>query len=105
EVIAIDAKVGDTAAGYRVHRIRNSALATDAGLMGPPKITETDPGWRPYTDQPLRGGTPASGQSIVDTAATPSWYPYYYRVTAIGADDPANGRHRGESLPSAVQSA
>lgn len=105
ELIAIDPKVGEAPAGYRVHRVRNSALAADVGLMGPPKITETNPDWRPYTDEPLRGGTPASGQSIVDTDATPSWYPYYYRVIAIGADDPANGRHGGESLPSAVQSA
>ena len=105
EVIGLAAKAGEAPAGYRVLRVRNSALAADAGLMGPAKILETDPGWSPYTDEPLRGGTAASGQSILDTAAAPSWYPYHYRVIAIGADDPANGRYRGESLPSAVQSA
>jgi hypothetical protein len=105
EVIGLAAKAGEPPAGYRVLRIRSGALAADAGLMGPPKIVETDPGWDPYTDEPLRGGTATSGQSILDTTATPSWYPYHYRLIAIGADDPANGRHRGESLPSAVQSA
>ncbi|HEX5191934.1 MAG TPA: hypothetical protein VFW09_03965 [Solirubrobacteraceae bacterium] len=105
EVIALPAIAGETPAGYRVLRVRNAALAADTGLMGPPKILESDPGWSPYTDQPLRGGTTVSGQRILDTAATPSWYPYRYRVIAIGDDDPANGRYRGESLPSAVQSA
>jgi hypothetical protein len=105
QVIGLAARTGETPAGYRVLRVRSSALAADAGLMGPPKISETDPGWSPYTAQPLRGGTPDSGQSILDTAVTPSWYPYYYRLIALGSDDPANGRYRGESLPSAVQSA
>jgi hypothetical protein len=73
--------------------------------MGPPKILESDAEWGPYIDMPLRGGTITSGRSIVDNAATASWYPYYYRVTAVGPDDPANGEYRGNSLPSQVQSA
>ncbi len=103
EVIAVAAASGEPAAGFRVLRVRSSALAADAGLMGPPRILETDPGWTPYADEPLRGGTAVSGRSVVDSAATPSWYPYYYRVVALGADDPANGRHRGESPASPAQ--
>jgi len=104
QIIALPVETGVVPAGYRVHRVRSSALAADAGLMGPPKILETDAGWQPYTEQPLRGGTSTKGQSIVDAAASVSWYPYYYRVVAIGPDDPANGEYSGRSLPSQVQS-
>ncbi len=103
EVIAVAASSGEAAAGFRVLRVRSSALAADAGLMGPPRILETDPGWTPYTDEPLRGGTAVRGQRVLDSAATPSWYPYHYRVVALGADDPANGRYRGESPASPPQ--
>jgi hypothetical protein len=103
QVAALAVETGVVPAGYRVLRVRSSELAADAGLMGPPKILETDPGWQSFQEIPLRGGTTAVGQSIVDTAATPSWYPYYYRVIALGPDDPANGKYRGYSLPSQVQ--
>jgi hypothetical protein len=81
--------------------------------MGPPKILSTDAGWNAYSESLLpglaqptaRAATTANGQSIFDTAAGPSWYPYYYRVDAIGPDDPANGVYSGWSLPSHVQSA
>ncbi len=104
-VIGLPVETGVTPAGYRVLRARSEALAQEAGLMGPPKIGESDPGWSPYTDEPLRGGTTASGQGVLDTGATASWYPYYYRIVAVGPDDAANGKYRGESLPSAAQSA
>ena len=91
--------------GYRVFRKRSAALAADAGLMGPPVYDEADSNWVPYTETPLRGGTVASGFAITDTAATPSWYPWYYRIQAIGTEDAANGKYSGKSLPSQVQSA
>jgi hypothetical protein len=105
QVVALPVETGVVPAGYRVFRVRSAALASDAGLMGPPKIFESDAGWQPYTETPLQGGTASLGLSIVDTAATASWYPYYYRVLALGPDDPANGKYRGNSLPSQVQSA
>jgi len=103
QVIGLPVETGVTPAGYRVLRVRSQALAGEAGLMGPAKIAESDPGWTPYTDVPLHGGTTSSGQSVIDTAATASWYPYYYRIVAVGPDDPANGEHSGDSPPSAVQ--
>ena len=66
---------------------------------------ETDPRWSAYTETPLRGGQADTGMSLVDTAATASWYPWYYRVQAIGVQDIANGFYSGKSLPSQVQSA
>jgi hypothetical protein len=103
-VIALPVESGVVPAGYRVYRVRSSALAADAGLMGPPKITSADSGWQAYAEEPLEGGTVSKGQSIIDTAATASWYPYYYRVDAIGPQDLPNGRYSGWSLPSQVQS-
>ena len=105
QVIGLAVETGVVPAGFRVLRVRSQALADEAGLMGPPKIAENDPGWSAYTEAPLRGGTTAHGQSIVDTGAAPSWHPYYYRIVAVGPDDPANGMYRGESRASAVQSA
>jgi hypothetical protein len=104
-VIGLPVATGVVPAGYRVLRVRSATLAQEAALMGPPKIGENDPGWGPYSDTPLRGGTTATGQAIVDAATAASWYPYYYRVVAIGPDDPANGLYRGESIPSGLQSA
>jgi hypothetical protein len=92
-------------AGYRVFRCRSAALSADAGLMGPPVFLETDPGWTPYSETPLWGGTTATGFSILDTDATPSWWPWCYRVQAIGVQDLTNGMYSGKSLPSQVQSA
>jgi hypothetical protein len=103
QVIALPVETGVLPDGYIVRRVRNAALAGEAGLMGPPKITANAAGWTPFDSTPLRGGTTSHGKAILDTAATPSWYPYYYRVSALGPDDPANGRYRGESLPSLVQ--
>jgi hypothetical protein len=111
QVIALPVETGEVPAAYRVYRVRSPALATDAGLMGPPKIGASDPGWAIYQDTYLpslaapatRAPTTAKGMSIVDAAAGPSWYPYYYRIDAIGPDDPANGVHAGWSLPSQVQ--
>jgi hypothetical protein len=99
-------------AGYRVFRVRSSDLSLDGHTMGPPKITEADTGWTNYSDQPrnvtsqratARG--PTMGKTILDVSARPSWYPYYYRATAIGLKDLANGQHSGESGFTPAQSA
>jgi hypothetical protein len=111
EVIALYVQSGEVPAGYRVYRVRDSALATDAGLMGPPRIEANDPGWQPYSEPGLpslteptaRPASTALGQCVVDLAAVPSWYPYYYRIDAIGPQDVANGVYSGWSLPSQVQ--
>ncbi len=111
EVIALYVQSGEVPAAYRVYRVRDPALATDAGLMGPPKIDTDDPGWRAHTQPTLpsltqptaRPSAVAIGQCVVDLAAGSSWYPYYYRVDAIGPEDTANGIYSGWSLPSQVQ--
>lgn len=104
QVIGLPVESGPVPAGYRVFRVRNAALSHDGSTMGPAKLSETNAGWHDYTGSSLKG-TPLTGKSIVDTAAIPSWFPWYYRITAIGVDDPANGLLRGESGYSGVQSA
>jgi hypothetical protein len=87
---------GAPAAGFRVYRVRNEALSHDGSTMGPAKISDTDSAWRSYSSASL-AGTPLNGKTIVDTAAVPSWYPYYYRIKAVGVQDLANGMFSGES--------
>jgi hypothetical protein len=103
QVIALPIESDAAPAGYRVFRVQNPSLSLDASTMGPPKIEETDPAWQDFSGRTL-AGTPLSGKTIVDSAAVPSWYPYYYRITAIGAQDLANGLLSGESGYSGAQS-
>jgi hypothetical protein len=104
QVIGLPVESGPVPAGYRVFRVRNEALSHDGSTMGPAKLSDTNAGWQPYAGTTLQG-KPVTGKSIVDTAAIPSWFPWYYRITAIGVDDPNNGLLRGESGYSGVQSA
>jgi len=104
QVIGLPVESGPVPAGYRVFRVRNAALSQEGSTMGPAKLSDTNAGWHDYTGSSLKG-TPLTGKSIVDTAAIPSWFLWYYRITAIGVDDPANGLLRGESGYSGVQSA
>lgn len=92
---------GVAAVGYAVYRVRNPALLRDLGLMGPPKVAFDDPGWRGY-DVPSLSGAVEQGRAIFD-AVEASWYPYFYRVVALGGEDVAAGEYGGESQPSAVQ--
>ena len=103
DVIAVPGR-GPRPAGLRVHRVRRVGLALEAGMMGPAVIAEFDPGWRVVT-VPRRPGetTGDAGLSITDPVEE-SWYPYHYRVVAVGQADPANGGIAGESDPSAVAS-
>ncbi len=96
DVHAVDG-AGNPPTGYRVHRVRRAAAAADIGSMGPAHITESDPDWTPTATNL------GAGRSVFD-AVTPSWYPYYYRVVAVGQHAPASGVYRGESLPSGAQS-
>jgi hypothetical protein len=111
-VIVTPVESGATPAGYRVFRIRSAALSLDAYTMGPPRIGENDSGWGNYSDMPRnatslrvlsQGAT--TGKTILDATAGPSWYPYYYRATAIGISDTVDVRYSGESDFSQVQSA
>ena len=70
--------------------------------MGPAKYDESSTLWQVYNGTTL-AGSPLSGKSLLDTTAVPSWYPYYYRATVIGEDDPPNGAYRGESPYSSIQ--
>jgi hypothetical protein len=114
QVIVLPVESSAAPAGYRVFRVRNTALANDGHTMGPAKFGETASGWSTYVDTPRnatsqralsQGST--TGQTIVDATAAPSWYPYFYRATAIGASSAGTGdlRHSGESGFSQAQSA
>jgi hypothetical protein len=103
DVIAVPGR-GPAPAGLQVHRVRRAGLAAELGSMGPPVIGAADPGWRAVTvpDRP-GAATGETGLAVTDPVA-PSWYPYRYRVVAVGAPDPPNGGIPGESDPSAVAS-
>ena len=96
QVIVLPVESSAPPAGYRLFRVRSEALAQDGSTMGPAKIGESNAAWQPYSGATLAGNI-LSGESVVDTAAIASWYPYYYRATAIGANDLANGLYSGES--------
>ena len=101
EVIAV-AGVGPEPDGYALLRVRQEALARDAGLMGPPKL-QPGPAWVPG-EVTIVGSTRKCHRTL--DPRPPSWFPYFYRVRAVGGskpDDPAHGRLRGESLPSNAQ--
>ena len=102
QVIALPVESGGKPSGYRVFRVRNQALSQDGSTMGPAKISDTAPGWTAYSGTSL-AGKQLTGKSILDTAAVTSWYPYFYRVKAIGLEDKANGLLSGESDFSAAQ--
>jgi hypothetical protein len=102
QVIALPVESGAPPAGYRVFRVRSLSLSLDGSTMGPAKIDESNAGWKAYGSTTL-AGNPLNGESVVDSAAIPSWYPYYYRIIAIGTQDLANGQYRGESGFSGVQ--
>jgi hypothetical protein len=103
QVIALPVESGAAPAGYRVFRVQNPSLSLDASTMGPPKLDETNPAWQDYSGTTL-AGNPQNGKTIIDDGATPSWYPYYYRITAVGAQDLPNGLFSGESGYSGAQS-
>lgn len=100
--IAVVPGRGATPVGYRVHRARNPLLTQDVGLMGPARIRPRDPGWANIAVPPVNGGAPLAGRAVRDPIA-PSWYPYYYRVVALGEEDLPEGQIRGQSAPSATQ--
>ncbi len=103
QVILLPVATSALPAGYRLFRVRNQALAQSGSAMGPAKYDENSPLWQNYSGETL-AGTPLSGMTLLDTAAIPSWYPYYYRAIAVGADDPSNGLYSGESPFSLIQS-
>jgi hypothetical protein len=92
--------------GYRVFRVRRADLAgiptTEPVAMGPPRFDESAGAWQPYPKPPPEGSEP-EGWEILDETAHPSWYPYYYRATAIGRQDIPR-EYGGESDYSVSQS-
>jgi hypothetical protein len=104
QVTGLPVESGAPPAGFRVFRVRNATLSLDGSTMGPAKLDEGNAGWQDYQGTTL-AGKPLPGKFIVDTAAAPSWYPYYYRLKAIGIQDLANGLFAGESDFSGVQNA
>ena len=102
QVIVLPTSSNAPPAGYRLFRVRNQTLSQNGLTMGPAKYDEHSALWQNYSGTTLQG-SPLNGVSLLDTAALPSWFPYYYRATAIGEDDPANGVHAAESAFSIVQ--
>jgi YVTN family beta-propeller protein len=72
--------------------------------MGPAKIPMEDPGWADISLPSANGDGPIIGRAVRDPV-TPSWYPYYYRVVALGEQDLPAGKIRGQSSPSPTQEA
>jgi hypothetical protein len=104
QVIVLPVASSAPSAGFRLFRVRSQALSQNASSMGPAKIDEFSPLWEDYASVTLAGNL-LQGKAVLDPAAIPSWYPYYYRATAVGAQDLANGLYSGESPYSSVQPA
>ncbi len=104
QVIVLPVPSSAPPAGYRLFRVRSQALSQNASSMGPAKIDEFSPLWDNYASVTLAGNL-LQGKAVLDPAAITSWYPYYYRATAVGAQDLANGLYSGESPYSSVQAA
>jgi hypothetical protein len=94
---------GSLPAGYRVYRARDERLLRSPDNKGLPKIDENHPGWA-AAELTRLDGLAEQGQAVLDPVS-PSWYPYYYQVTAVSADQPDWGRFGGESVPSATRRA
>lgn len=107
QVIATPVESGVPPYGYRLFRVRSGDLKLDGHTMGPPKAGEADAGWTSYSYIPRNVDNPRtiSGKALADGGAARSWYPYHYRVTAIGPTDVANGIYGGESDFSNARSA
>lgn len=88
--------------GYRVHRVRQSSLLMDIGTMGPPIFDETATQWTQESVPTRLSGVGLSAQIIIDPVPE-SWYPYYYRVVALGEEDLDAGKLQGESEASISQ--
>jgi hypothetical protein len=102
QVIVLPVQTSAAPAGYRLFRVLSQVLSQNVSTMGPAKYDENSPLWQDYNGSTL-AGSPLTGKSLLDTAAVPSWYPYYYRATVVGEDDPTNGAYQGESPYSSVQ--
>jgi len=116
--------------GYRIFRVRKHILTTEIGRMGPPKVKEDHEDWIPFQDildrpdlsylhavinslireeRRARDLNPDEqtnvqlyGRAFFDPVAI-SWFPYHYRVQAIGFEDLSLGEIGGISSPSVVQ--
>ena len=102
--------------GYRAYRVRSRILVDDVGLMGPPKIEQDDPNWKTLRQvlndsaliklhsliRSFSESEKDHGKVILDHVSK-SWFPYFYRVVALGAESLAEGEYSGESIPSALQ--
>ena len=102
QVIVLPVQSSAPPAGFRLFRVRSQALSENPSSMGPTKFDESSPLWEDYASVTLAGNL-LQGKSILDPAAIPSWYPYYYRATAVGEQDLANGLYSGESAYSSTQ--
>jgi hypothetical protein len=84
-------------------RVRRPFAARDIGTMGPAIHESEPPAWQALDEQ----GRPAASDAATarfrfafSDATPPSWFPYFYRAVAIGADDAATGLVAGRSSQS-----
>jgi hypothetical protein len=91
--------------GFHVLRVRREVQARDAGVMGPARYEHTSPLWQTEQVEAVRGSPLVAARTLLDPRP-PGWFPYYYRVRAVGGmkvDDRDYGRYPGESEASAAQ--
>ena len=84
-------------------RVRRPFAARDIGTMGPAIHESEPPAWQAL-DESGRPAASAAATSrfrfaFADTTP-PSWFPYFYRAVAIGANDVTTGLVAGRSLQS-----
>jgi hypothetical protein len=121
---------GSLPTGYELYRVKTEALTREFGLMGPPKVYASDPGWRSLDNLPagtdwdtvravtnkfLSDDERLSSYSeeyafdrrnavrVFLDPVPPRWSPYYYRAVALIADNMNNGLYGGRSRPSVLR--
>lgn len=84
-------------------RVRRPFAARDIGTMGPAIHESEPPAWQALDE----AGRPAASAAVTlrfrfafTDATPPSWFPYFYRAVAIGANDITTGLVAGRSLQS-----
>jgi hypothetical protein len=96
---------GEPSEGFRVFRTRREANTSYLGLMGPAIVNESQ-AWS--TEPTAFHGQTQELPVYVDSQPI-SWFPYYYRIQAVGAVHSINGyqardwgRYKGVSEPSVM---
>jgi hypothetical protein len=96
---------GEPSEGFRVFRTRREASTSYLGLMGPAIANES----QAWPTEPTAFHSQTQDLPVFVDPQPISWFPYYYRVRAVGAVHPINGyqardwgRYKGVSDPSVM---